>query len=284
MKRLTFLVAVLVAAISAAAAMAAPAPKTTGGIGYTAYSTVQRHLSFNAIQSKTNTCGTFWNVTTVTSFSFYLDSDPSQTTPYTHGATLTQNGQTITGVGGGYPVAGPQSYTWHVTAGSVVGNAFSLTWEYDSGPDADGAVAQLSGTIAPNGSIAGTWTDNYPPPGGSRAGTFTAPTGSATPYATFCGKGNAYYSDADGNWYFVNVTAVSVSGDDAWFAGPVIAGNVGVGNWLFVKVHDGGEPGKLVDQAWGSFTNQAAALAGVGARATPADGPFSITSGNLQVH
>ena len=119
---------------------------------------------------------------------------------------------------------------------------------------------------------------------GSRTGTFTAPAGSATAYATYCGKGNAYYSDADGNWYFVNVTAVSVKGAYAWFAGPVIAGNVGVGNWLFVKVYDGGEPGKLVDKAWGSFTTQAAALAGVGAQATPADGPFTITSGNLQVH
>lgn len=290
MKRLAILFAVLVAAMTAAAAMAAPAPKTTGGIGYTAYSDVQRHLEFNAIQSKTDTCGTFWDVTSVTSFSFYLGSD--LTTPYTHDATLTQSGQSITGVGGGFPVTGigpppsnpPYSYWWHVTAGTVSGNVFNLTWVYDGAPDAAGAVTTMTGTIAPNGSIAGTWQDNYPPPSGSRTGTFTAPAGSATAYATYCGKGNAYYSDASGLWYFVNVKAVSVSGADAWFAGPVIAGNVGVGNWLFVKVHDGGEPGKLVDQAWGSFTDEISAVNGVTGHVAPGDGPFTITSGNLQVH
>ena len=111
----------------------------------------------------------------------------------------------------------------------------------------------INGTVAPDGSINGSWDDNF---GGARTGTFTAPAGSATASATYCGKGNAYYSDADGNWYFVNVKAVNVSGADAWFAGPVVAGNVGAGSWLFVKVHDGGEPGKLVDQASGSFTSE----------------------------
>ena len=44
MKRLTFLVAVLVASITAAAAMAAPAPKTTAGVGYTVVDPdLQRH-------------------------------------------------------------------------------------------------------------------------------------------------------------------------------------------------------------------------------------------------
>ena len=276
MKRLVFLVALLATCITAAVAIAAPAPKTTGGIGYTAYSDVQRHLEFVAIQSNTNTCGTFWNVTGVSQFTFRLTND---TTDYTHHVTLTQNGQTVGG-SGGYPLTGGDQYHWNITSGSIVGSSLSLTALYDLG--ATGTVMHISGTIASNGSISGTWDDNF---GGSRTGTFTAPAGSATPYATYCGKGNAYYSDASGLWYFVNVTAVSVNGADAWFAGLVIASNFGAeGNWLFVKVHDGGEPGKLVDQAWGSFTTQAAALAGVGAQATPADGPFTITSGNLQVH
>ena len=106
--------------------------------------------------------------------------------------------------------------------------------------------------------------------------------------AAYCGKGTAYYSDADGNWYIVNVTTVSVSGADAWFAGPVVAGNVGANQWLFAKVHDGGEPGKVVDRAWGSFTDQATATSGVAGHLTPADGAatggFAINSGNLQVH
>ncbi len=268
-------VAALLAAIAVPVALAASAPKTTGSIGYTAYSSVQRNLTFNAIQSKTNAvCGTFWNVTSVTEFTFNLTGDP---TGYTHHATLTQNGQSVGG-DGGYPVTGGDVYHWNITSGSVVGNALSLTWTYDLG--ASGTNHVMNGTIASDGSISGTWSDDF---GGTRTGTFTAPVGSATAITTYCGKGNAYYSDASGYWYFVNVTAVSVSGTDAWFAGEVVAGNVGVGNWLFVKTHDGGEPGYLVDQVWGSFATQSAALAGVGARTTPADGAFSITSGNLQV-
>ncbi len=139
----------------------------------------------------------------------------------------------------------------------------------------------MTGTIASNGTISGTWSDNYQ--GGNRVGTFTA--SGATIAATYCAKGTAYYSDASGLWYFVAVKSVSVLGDDAWFAGPVILSNFGAeGNWLFVKVHDGGEPAYLVDEVWGSFTDQITAINGVLAHGTPADGPFSITSGNLQVH
>lgn len=285
MKRMLVLLPVLGAAfaIAAAVAIAAPAPKTTGGIGYTAYSDVQRHLEFNAIQSKADTCGTFWNVTGTTPFSIMLDGDPTPGAVYVHDAVLAQNGQSVTG-SGGYPAGAspydlPGQYGWHVTSGSVVGNTLTLDMVYDTG--VPGAVHHMTGTIASDGSISGIWNDNA---GGSqRTGTFTAPAGSATAL-TYCGKGNAYYSDASGNWYFVNVKAVSVSGDDAWFAGPVIAGNIGVGNWLFVKVHDGGEPGKLVDKASGSFTDELTALNGVTRQLPPADGPFTITSGNLQTH
>lgn len=271
-------VAVLVGALMvfAATAQAAPAPKTTGDIGYTAYSDMQRHFTFNAIQKEGETCSAYWDVTGVTSLDFEY-----QGSHYVHEATLTQSGQAITGVGGGYPVAGPPySYFWHVTSGSVNGSAFTLNFEYDGGPDADGAVTHLSGTIAPNGTISGTWSDNYL--GGNRTGTFTA--SGATVAASYCAKGTAYYSDASGLWYLVAVKAVSVLGSDAWFAGPVVSGNVGVGNWLFVKVHDGGEPAYLVDQVWGSFTDQASAINGVLGHTNPADGPFVITSGNLQVH
>jgi hypothetical protein len=275
MKRLIGVLGIAALAVLAvaASAMAAPAPKTTGGIGYTAYSDVQRHLSFNAIQSKTDTCGTFWNVTGVSSFAFVYQGGT-----YEHHVTLVQNGQDVGG-NGGYPLSGGDQYHWNVTTGTVNGNALELTAEYDLG--AVGTTMHIHGTVNADGSISGTWDDNY---SGARTGTFSAPAGSATAYATYCGKGTTYYSDAAGNWYFVNVKTVSVDGDNAWFAGPVVAGNVGVGNWLFVKVHDGGEPGKLVDQASGSFTTEAAAVAGVVGHGTPADGPFTITSGNLQVH
>ena len=79
------------------------------------------------------------------------------------------------------------------------------------------------------------------------------------------------------------VKAVTVLGKDAWFAGPVVDGNVGAGQWLFAKVHDGGEPAYLVDHVWGSFTDEATALKGVLDMSTPGDGLLPITSGNLQV-
>jgi opacity protein-like surface antigen len=156
MKRLVFLVVALVAAITAASAMAAPAPKATGDYGYS-YAGVQRHLTFNAIQSPTNTCGTFWNVTGVTSFTFLLNGDPVLGTEYKHHVTLTQNGQTVGG-SGGYPLTGGDQYHWNVTAGSVVGNALSLTAVYDLG--AIGVTHTMTGTIAASGSISGTWQDN----------------------------------------------------------------------------------------------------------------------------
>jgi len=268
------LLALLAIAVPAAAA---PAPKTTGDIGYTAYTDVQRHLTFDAIQKEGETCSAFWDVTGVAALDFeYLGGH------YIHDVTLTQNGQTNTGVGGGYPVAGPPySYYWHVTSGSVVGNTFTLHFTYDGAPDALGAVTNMTGTIASDGTISGTWNDNYL--GGYRTGTFAA--SGAAIAATYCAKGSAYYSDASGLWYFVAVKSVSVSGADAWFAGPVILSNFGAeGNWLFAKAHDGGEPAYLVDQVWGSFTDQITAINGVLAHSTPADGSFAITSGNLQVH
>jgi hypothetical protein len=273
MKRLVFLVVVLVAAITAASAMAAPAPKTTGGIGYTAYSEVQRHLSFNAIQSTKDTCSTFWNIEGVTSITFnYAGTD------YIHTASLTQNGASIVGSGG---YTGIPTNTWVVNPGStVVGNALNLTWNYAS-PDSLVSPVQnvmtMQGTIGASGVISGQWSQTS-----GEAGTFTA-TGAATG-TTYCGKGSVSYSDAAGIAYFVNVKAVKVVGDTAWFAGPVIDGNAGMGQWLFVKVVDGGEPGKLVDKASGSFTDEVTAINGVIGMQNPADGPFTITSGNLQVH
>src|SRR5262245_59141400 len=224
---------------------AAPAPKTTGGVGYTIGSDVQRQFSFSSIQSTTDTCSTFLNVAGITSFDFQLNGDPSNG-HYVHDAALTQNGQSVGGTGD-YAPGQSWANTWHITSGSVVGNTLDLTWVYDTGTaDVVGVTHHMTGTIAANGGITGSWSDNYvqggsPAPNTTRTGTFTA-TG-ATSIVNYCGKGNAYYSDASGLWYVVNVKAVSVVGDYAWFAGPVVAGNVGAGQWLFVKVYDGGQPG-----------------------------------------
>src|SRR5262245_32620627 len=98
MKRIALLAAALGMSVVVATAVAAPAPKTTGGVGYTAVTSVQRHLTFDAIQS-TDPQGTFWDVTNVESFVFKLTGD---STEYKHHATLTQNGQSVGG-SGGYP-------------------------------------------------------------------------------------------------------------------------------------------------------------------------------------
>ncbi len=280
-KRMLVLFPVLGAAfaVAAAVAVAAPAPKATGDYGYS-YGGVQRHLTFNAIQSMTDTCGTFWNVTGVSQFTFRLTND---TTDYTHHIALTQNGQTVGG-SGGYPLTGGDQYHWNVTSGTIVGNALNLTALYDVG--APGTVMHITGTIASDGSISGTWDDNY---GGARTGTFKATSGSATASVAYCGKGNAFYIDAAGNWYFMNVKAVSASGNTAWYAAQIIASSSNLAyenqptNYLFVKVTDNGEPGIGKDVTSGDLMTPTDALAAVATHATPS-ASATINQGNIQVH
>lgn len=287
MKRLAFLLTALAALVAAAAVVAAPAPKATGGYGYNIGDGVQRHLTFNAIQSTTNTCGVFWNVTGITTMSFTLAPDLS-TVVSTHEMILTQNGESVSG-SGGYPTSGPPyQYFWHLASGSVLGNTLSMTAVYDGAPDATGTIWHMTGTIAPNGSISGVWDDNYL--GGFRSGTFVANSGAAgvaTPYATYCGKGNAYYTDSQGSWYFMNVKAVSVSGNTAWYAAEIIASNLGFENlstnYLFVKVIDNGEPGIGHDVTSGDLMTPSGALAAVAAHLTPTISAV-INEGNIQVH
>lgn len=277
MKRLVFLVGVLAAAMTAAAAMAAPAPKATGDYGYS-YGGVQRHLTFNAIQSTTNTCGTFWNVSGTAEFTFDLSG-----TPYVHNATLTQNGQSVGGSGG---YAGLPANTWVVNSGStVIGNSLELTWNYVTPPELvtpTQIVMTMHGTIAANGSISGTWSQT-----GGAAGTFAAPAETATATEIYCGKGTAYYTDENGLWYFMNVKAVSVDGTTAWYAAQVIASNFGfenaAANYLFVKVIDYGEPGIGFDVTSGDVMTESAALAAVAGHGTPSASAV-INEGNIQVH
>lgn len=246
------------------------APKATGGVGYDAYG-LQRHAEFNAIETS-NTCS-YADVTGTYVFTFdYLG------VPYPHDAFLTQTGTSVTG-NGGYPVGGSYAYSWHVTSGTVSINSISLSILYDTG--APGVVMTMTGTIAPDGTLSGTWTDNY---GGTRTGTWASTSGTAGVFTGCTGKSTFNYHDADGNFYKVSVQYVKVSGDKAWFAGPVVSGNVGAGNWLFAEVQDVGTPGSAGDLIWGSFTNETAAKTGVALMTDPGDGPFAVTNGNLQVH
>lgn len=280
MKRILSAVAFVFAVAMAftVAASAAPAPKATGDYGYN-FAGVQRHVSFSAIQSTTDTCGTLWNVTGVKSFDFTLSNDP--TTHRVHDASLAQTGQAITG-SGGYPQGGPYQYGWHIQSGSVIGNTINLTVAYDYSTDAIGDVMNMTGTIAPDGSISGTWNDNYA--GGYRTGNFTA--SGATQTATYCGKGTFSYTDENGAWYFGVVKGVSVSSTSAWYAVQILASNLGYeqnNQWLSVKVTDNGEPGINRDVTGGDITDQATALSDVVNHVTPSTSAI-VNQGNIQVH
>lgn len=257
---------------------AAPLPSViSGSIGYTAYSAVQRTATVSAI-SKNKACSYSWHITNPYVLAFKLD--PDTITTYSHDATFTQSGSSITG-NGGNPVGGPFAYAWHVTSGTISTNTVNLTILYDTG--APGTIMTMMGTIAPDGSMSGTWTDNF---GGIRTGTWATTSGAAAKtYGAGCiAKGVFNYSDAAGNYYFVNVKYMTTVGDKGWIAGPVMWGNVGLGSWLFAEVKDGGLPGAGVDQIWGSFTTETAAKAGVASMSNPMDGPFTATSGDMLVH
>ncbi len=277
-KLITSLLGLFLLLGSAAPVSAAPNSSViAGSIGYTAYSTTQRTATVSAL-SKNKVCSYSWNVTSPYVLAFKLD--PDTVAIYSHDATFTQSGNTITG-NGGNPVGGPFAYSWHITSGTISTNTVNLSISYDTG--ATGTVMTMTGTIAPDGSMSGTWTDNF---GGTRTGTWATTSGAAAKtYGAGCiAKGVFNYSDAAGNYYFVNVKYMTVSGNKGWIAGPVMWGNVGMGSWLFAEVKNGGTPGVGVDQIWGSFTTESAAKAGVASMSHPADGPFTATSGDLLVH
>lgn len=91
-------------------------------------------------------------------------------TPYPENLVLVQNGINITGtsldlVGGGSPFT--------VTGGTVVGNTIDFDADQNSGP----VIVHLTGTIALDGSMSGTWVDTA---GGlNRSGTWTTTSGNA---------------------------------------------------------------------------------------------------------
>lgn len=99
-------------------------------------------------------------------------------TDYAHDLSLTQDGSgNLTGNGGS--PAGAQVYTWVITSGSVSGNTIDLLANYTATADAvtPQTTLHLVGTIAPDGSMSGIWTDNYQ--GGNRAGTWKTASGVA---------------------------------------------------------------------------------------------------------
>ena len=117
--------------------------------------------------------------------------------------------------------------------------------------------------------------------------TFNAINTSAT---TLEAKGSAIYTDANIT-YTMDVQILKVVGTEAWFAGQVTSvsgtGCCAVGNWIFYKVADKGEPGIDADQIWGEDLGPVSLVTAylkVNGQADPLGGPFVLNGGNLQVH
>ena len=120
-----------------------------------------------------NTVAPNWNATG----SYVIDMQYNGTSN-PHDMSLVQDSSgNLTGSGGS--PAGANVYTWTITSGSVSGDAINITANYTATADAvtPQTVLNLIGTIAGDGTISGTWSDNYQ--GGARAGTFSTTTGKA---------------------------------------------------------------------------------------------------------
>ena len=110
-------------------------------------------------------------------------------------------------------------------------------------------------------------------------------------------KGSAIYTDANVT-YTMDVQALRVDGNTAWFVGQVTSVTVTgtnpkieVGHWILYQVVDGGEPGIGADNVWGEdltagpahITSLEAAYLRMTSKVAPQGGPFVLTGGNLQV-
>ncbi len=102
----------------------------------------------------------------------YLGSD------YDHDMTLTQDESGNLSGHGGSP-AGANTYLWTVQDGLVSGDSIEFTAHYTATPDAVSpqTILEVEGTIAADGTMSGTWSDNYA--GDDRSGTWTTASGVA---------------------------------------------------------------------------------------------------------
>src|SRR3990167_5859010 len=118
---------------------------------------------------------TTWDVT-----GEYVIAVDYEGTDYLHDLSLTQDEDGDLTGNGGSP-AGSNVYTWDLTSGMVVGNAIDFLADYTATPDAvtPQTTMHVVGTIAEDGTMSGTWTDNYN--GGDRSGSWTSTEGNASP-------------------------------------------------------------------------------------------------------
>jgi len=98
---------------------------------------------------------------------------------YTHDLTLVQDALgNLTGNGGS--PAGANTYLWTIQNGMVTGNSIEFTAQYTATPDAvtPQTTVVVVGTIASDGTMSGTWSDNYA--GNNRSGTWSTASGVAS--------------------------------------------------------------------------------------------------------
>ncbi len=271
MKRIFSLVLTVIMGFIPVASAHASAPDTiaTGAGSYNAYG-LQRFAEFN-VRKTSESCRVDWNI----SGKWQLTVDFNGQL-YKHDAEFTQEGGVVSGTGS-YPSGGPATVTWTLVNSTVSGNMVHLELDYDN----SNYAAIFDGEINADGRIHGNWSSNA-----NQSGIWKNTQGRATATLEGCsGKGKFHYKDLNRNAYHAEVKYVNSDGDNVWFAAQIYSATnqAWVGSWVFVKVYDGDKPGAGIDQIWGSFSGEAAAKMGVATKTSPADGPFTLISGNYQV-
>jgi hypothetical protein len=106
---------------------------------------------------------------------------------YMHDMSLTQDEDGDLTGNGGSP-AGSNVYTWELTSGMVVGNTIDFLADYTATPDAviPQTTMHVVGTIAEDGTMSGTWSDNYND--GDRSGTWISTEGNASPVGSLAAE------------------------------------------------------------------------------------------------
>lgn len=262
MKRLSIAVVVMAATmlLTATAAQAVPAPKTTGSIvmsnpkqaaTFDAFDTnpVKGSVTYTNFEFAVDGTGVW-----VPAGTFDVDFEYQGTGPYTHVLSIT-----------GFEPGSPDSVSFTATGyyepdpgwtetvqGTIDGDQISFTMLPDDGGLKYGwTYVDVVGTIDPDGSVAGTWSDSLTRSGG----------------VTIADIGYEAFS------YTAPVTCADVTGTSAVFGFTIPTAPL-AGTPVAVHVTDGGSPGAGND-TWAH---------GVGDCTSTSFTDYQITAGNLTVH
>lgn len=241
--------------VGTAAAGPKPAPKTTGSVTLSGSQPNSQYLSYDAFQTSpvkgsvnyTNfdqpaTGSGDWVPGTSFTMGFGVDPDPTVVATYAQSVTswAPTSPTSVAFSGNGSTTGWLSSFT-----GTISGSSFNLSMTEINAADSNETYALSAvGVIASDGSVTGTWSDNY---GTGRTGTFVI--------------GSIGHEILH---YVAPVSSVSVSGQDADFGFTIPVSDL-AGTYVVMHVHDGGSPGAGNDT-----------ISWLGAAQT-------ITSGNLSV-